>query len=75
MEHLHPLSTGKRLNQKPPARELMAAARQARAESLRSMMSGLGRRLRSTVAIHLLPARQPIAGAASSSELELRPGT
>ncbi len=75
MEHQGLLQAGNGSLLKPSSRELMAEARQARAEALRSVMSGLGRRLRSIVASHLLSAREPIAGDASPSELKSRPGT
>ncbi len=67
MEHQSPDSMGKGPYLKSSSRELMAAARQARAESLRGMIWGLGRRLRSSIAIYLLPPRKPVAGNASSS--------
>ncbi len=75
MEHQGLLAAGNGSLLKSSSREVMAVARQARAEVLYSMISGIGRRLRSTVAIHLLSAREPIAGDASPSELKSRPGT
>ncbi len=75
MDHSDPLATGKRLPLKQSSRELIAEARQARAEALRSMISAIGRHLRSTIAIHLLPAREPAMGDASPGELHARPDT
>ena len=68
-------TTGKGSRLERPARELMAEAHQARAEGLRNMNSGLGRRLRSIVAMRLLPAKEPAAGGAPPSELDARHGT
>ena len=73
MEHQGLLARGEKSRLKPSSRELMAEARQARAEALRSMISAIGRHLRSTIAIHLLPARVTAAGDSSPSELPVRP--
>ena len=58
---------------KPSAQELMAAARQARAKALHSMISALGRRLRSLIAIPRLSAKDRAAADASAGALKPRP--
>ncbi len=69
MEKIDPLATGKRLFLEQSPQHVMDGARQARAESLRRMIRAFGRRLRSSIAIYLLPPRKPIAGGTSSREL------
>ena len=50
--------------------ELMADARQARAEGLLNMIWALARQVRLSVVVHILQAKQPSSGAAPPS----RPG-
>ncbi len=72
MEHLVLPVTGQRLPEKPPSQEVMARARQARADALFGMMSGLARRLRSVIVLLPLPAREMAAGNGASNELRER---
>ncbi len=72
MKDLGPLAAGKHRAEKASSRELIACARQVRADALRSMMSALRRWFRSHILLPPMPVREPAAGDGTSSELRGR---
>ncbi len=68
------LTPGKGLRPGPSSRELIAAARQARADALRCWIGAIGHRLRRFIAIPFVSAKDAASGDASAGEPDARPG-